>query len=77
LNSNARETFLDRLRRNLGEDAREVVSTLLFGPVEFLEELFPGNRRPRPERVRAELASGLDWQAERFDAAWQEVEAAL
>lgn len=81
-----RSTWLERLLRTLGEDARTVVTVLLFAPAEIAAELEPTLHRAR-DKVRAArerhrlavrqyfVAQG--WTAERADAAWLEVGVSL
>lgn len=81
-NRAAPQRWIDRLLMSIGRDAKVIVETILFGPAELLDELMPSrvkeeDRIAPPETARAAVASMIDWEDDRFKAAWTEIEQAL
>jgi hypothetical protein len=72
----AKQNWLERLIRDLGEDARAIVQTLLDAPREIAEDLSPR----RPKRAAAALRQFLvahGWGDDKINNAWQEVSQCL
>lgn len=69
-------TWFGRLLRTLGADARVVVETIVNAPAELADDMkHPGTRKTRRAVGAYLIARG--WAADRFNAAWDELGAAL
>ncbi len=76
INPQQPQKWIDRVMSDLGEDARIIVSTILHGPAEVMEDMMPRRRlRGRETIVRHLLDNG--WDKDRIITAWHEIEAAL
>lgn len=80
------EHWTERLFRNLGEDAKVVVQTILEAPEEIAQDLTRGARRGKQQEaalhraglaVMAYLEGTKGWAPHRVEAAWKEVGQAL
>lgn len=70
--------WLEGLLSQLGEDARILVTTILFAPSDIAKDIVPNPRSSR--RGREAVVSylrGQGWGLERITSAWSEVEVAL
>lgn len=76
-----RHHWLDNLLRELSEEGRVLVQTIVEAPEEIAHEFMPHRGRPSTKRqmmaVRSYLVDRLDWDWRTFHRAYREVEACL
>lgn len=75
--STARTGWLEGLMRDLGEDARALVETILQAPTEIAADLAPRTRRRGRAAIHRYMEEKQGWSPTRIATAWQEVEVAL
>lgn len=78
-------SWMEKLMRDLGEDAKILVRTIFMAPAEIVADIAPGTKGKARKAVREYLlkhgtevdGEQVPWSPERLDAAWEEVTVAL
>lgn len=74
----ARTGWFEGIARDLGEDARVLVETIVAAPSEIAADLVPRRWRGRAAgSVKSYMQSKMGWSPARLAAAWNEVELSL
>ena len=69
--------WTDELLKEVGEEARHLLKTIVDAPAEILDLMAPSLCAKARDAVKCYLIDEMDWEKKQFQNAWKEIEVCL